>query len=555
MALLRYLYARSPRLLILSIITGAVSGLCGAALAVVLSAGISGTAPRASMAAAFFGLCLVYLLAKVGSEIFLIELAQRAIYEMQNQLTRKIIATPLERLQKIGKHGLLALLTKDIDTFMQAGETLPQAFVNAVLICGCIGYMAVLSWQIFLIFIVSFSVCAALFLLAERAPLRSLARIREQSEVLYRHFRALTEGVRELQMNSDRSARFVRDLIARDGLEFKRVFVKSMTGYVFVVNAGTILIYGAIGLCAFFVPLWLPGSAALIAQVVVILLFIIRPVSSLMLILPSLRRSAIALAKIEQLTGSLAGEVALRPAGADPFARPAPLVLELRDIVFRPALADAAARFQLGPLSLSVRAGSVVFLVGGNGSGKTTLALVMLGLYAPSAGSLLLNGVPVTADNLLHYRERFSVVFSDAFLFELVVGPDQASLRERAAEYLQLLQLAHQVEVVGDRFSTVELSSGQRKRLALVAAYLEDRPILLFDEWAAEQEPGLKRFFYQDLLPQLRARGKAVIVVTHDDAYFDRADLVIKLDDGKIRESWEPAPAAVDAGRPALESP
>lgn len=540
MALLRYLYARSPQLLILSILTGAISGLSAAALAAVLSAGIVGSAPRMMMAAAFFGLCVLYLVSKVSSEIFLIELTQRAIYEMQNQLTRKIIATPLENLQKIGKHGLLAILTKDIDTFMQAGESLPQAFVNAVLIFGCLGYMAVLSWQVFAIFAACFIVCAVLFHFAERVPLQNLARIREKGEILYRHFRALTEGVRELQVNSERSAVFIREQVARDGLEFKHAFVKSMTGYVFVVNIGTILIYGAIGFSAFIVPLWLPQSTPLIAQVTVLLLFIIRPVSSLMLLLPSLRKSEISLAKIEKVTGSLVDDVELEPQGADPFTRSTPLTLELRDVIFRPKFADNEASFQVGPLSLTIQEGSVVFLVGGNGSGKTTLALLMLGLYEPSAGTILLNNVPVTASNLLHYRDRFSVVFSDAFLFELVVGPDRASLRERAVEYLKLLRLSHQVNVVGDRFSTVELSTGQRKRLALVASYLEDRPILLFDEWAAEQEPGLKRFFYEDLLPQLRAQGKTAIVITHDDAFFDRADIVIKLDNGRIRETWQP---------------
>ena len=83
-------------------------------------------------------------------------------------------------------------------------------------------------------------------------------------------------------------------------------------------------------------------------------------------------------------------------------------------------------------------------------------------------------------------------------------------------------------------FSTTRLSRGQRKRLALVTAYLEDRPIYLFDEWAADQDPLFRRVFYQRLLPELKRRGKTVVAVTHDDRYFDAADQLIKLEEGKV---------------------
>ena len=128
----------------------------------------------------------------------------------------------------------------------------------------------------------------------------------------------------------------------------------------------------------------------------------------------------------------------------------------------------------------------------------------------------------------------FSVVFDDAVIFESLWGLGAADLDQRAQEYLRQLELDHVVTVTNGVFSTTRLSRGQRKRLALVTAYLEDRPIYLFDEWAADQDPLFRKIFYQRLLPELKGRGKTVVAVTHDDRYFAVADQVIKLEEGKV---------------------
>ena len=91
------------------------------------------------------------------------------------------------------------------------------------------------------------------------------------------------------------------------------------------------------------------------------------------------------------------------------------------------------------------------------------------------------------------------------------------------------------VTLQGRSFSTLDLSQGQRRRLALTA-YLEDRPIYVFDEWAADQDPQYKEIFYKTLLPDLCKRGKLVVVITHDDRYFHLGNQVIKLEDGKAVE-------------------
>ena len=191
----------------------------------------------------------------------------------------------------------------------------------------------------------------------------------------------------------------------------------------------------------------------------------------------------------------------------------------------------------LGPVDLMLEQGELVFVVGGNGSGKTTLSMLLLGLYAPESGCVVLNGVEVDDDNREQYRQHFAAVFADFHLFEHLLGDDSADAEQRTAEatrYVKALGLGHKVSIVDDRFSTVDLSTGQRKRLALVSAYLDDKPFYLFDEWAADQDPTFKRVFYMELLPELKARGKTVIVITHDDAYFQQADRVLKVENGRL---------------------
>ncbi len=200
------------------------------------------------------------------------------------------------------------------------------------------------------------------------------------------------------------------------------------------------------------------------------------------------------------------------------------------------------SKFVLGPIDLSFQPGELVFLVGGNGSGKSTLAKILTGLYLPEAGEILLDGKPVDHKNRDQYRQLFSAVFADFYLFDSLIGLRGSDLDAKARQYLKLLHLNHKVSVQNGALSTTAVSQGQRKRLALLTAYLEDRPFYLFDEWASDQDPYFKKIFYTQLLPELKARGKTVLVITHDDRYFDLADRIIKLDYGKIVTDSDPEP-------------
>ena len=273
-------------------------------------------------------------------------------------------------------------------------------------------------------------------------------------------------------------------------------------------------------------------------------LFLITPLTMLLSQIPALERAYLAAERIEELGLSLSA------------TKPEPLApvqttdtswerLELIDVTHSYRQDEENTDFKLGPINLTIYPGELIFLIGGNGSGKTTLVKLLMGLYEPESGEIRVDGKPVTMKERDDYRQQFSVVFYDFYLFERLFGFEAENVDAQSRKYLDLLQLSHKLEVKNGHLSTVDLSQGQRKRVALLNAYLEDRPIYIFDEWAADQDPQFKRIFYYELVPELKSRGKTVIVISHDDRYYGLADRVIKLESGKI-EYDQPVARPVD---------
>ena len=535
MNLLFYLYRQSWRLLMVATVTGLIGGLSGAALIAVITKVIDGAGELSTLAWIFFGLCLLLLVSTVVSSLALMHLTQTATLHLRIDLSRKLLATPLKKLQSLGKPNLLVILTQDIDAFIQAFQLLPHIFINSITIVACLGYMAWLSWPLFIFISITLLVGVFAYHFAERRPLQHMFVLRERMEKIYQNFRNLTEGSKELQLNAERGTLFIDQVIAPGAQDFKRTFIKVFTGYTWVMNIGTLLFYLVIGIFLFVIPNLITVSAGILTGVTLILLYLIGPISTVINMMPALRGASVALMKVQQLGNELTSTESVQMS-TDQFASQAQLKLELKGVCHHYPGDTEDSQFMLGPMDLTIHQGELLFIIGGNGSGKTTLAMLLLGLYQPEAGTIALNGVPVTEANLENYRQYFSAVFSDFHLFEQLLGTDQQALSDRTTHYIKLFGMAHKVKVIDSKFSTIDLSSGQRKRLALVSSYLEDHPIYLFDEWASDQDPVFKRVFYTELLPDLKARGKTVLIITHDDAYFHLADRIIKLEDGHLEE-------------------
>ncbi|MEX0447697.1 cyclic peptide export ABC transporter [Xenorhabdus sp. SGI246] len=536
MTLIAYLYRQSWILLFLSTIFALISGFAGASVVGMISQGITGAANLSTFIWNFFGICILFFITKTLSEILLSHLTQATIYSLRLSLSNKILRAPFKKLNNIGKHGLLAVLTKDVDVFIHSFMLAPTVFGNITLIIACFGYLAWISWQLFIILTIVCLLTMYIFYFLEKRPIRLMEEMREQVDKIYLSFQQLIDGSKELKLNSQKGNAFIDRVISPGAKKFKEICIKANNNYAWVLNAGSVVFYIVIGLMIFVVPIWLPQEPSNLMTVTLIVLFLSGPISEVIGAIPELRQAEISLQKMKRLDSQLEESLYIQQANTpNPFANGQPLSLELKDVIHHYTTDKEDREFKLGPMSLTISQGEIIFIVGGNGSGKTTLAMLLVGLFEQESGSIWLNGVKMDQKNNEHYRQYFSAVFSNYHLFDQLLNTG-ANVTEKATHYIEALNMSHKVKIVDGQFSTTELSAGQRKRLALVSAYLEDRPIYLFDEWAADQDPVFKRIFYTELLPELKARGKTVIVISHDDAYFDIAERVIKLEDGHIKE-------------------
>lgn len=546
MNLILFLYRQSCTSLLFSTLAVVLSGFSSATMITVIGKCIQAKSAPKDLALEFFLLCAASFATKYYADISLLRLTQSAVFKLRVELCRKLLASPLKQLHSLGKSRLIVILTSDVGTFVQGMQMLPSLLSSSIILVCCMVYLAWVSLEIFLATSVCLLVGTTVFHVAERRPLAQMVAFREKWDVLFANFRSLIDGSKELKLNAGRGKMFVDGIITDSAADVQSAFLHGVGGYTLVQNSGAIFFYLTLGLLLFVLPSWIQLSAEVYPTVALIVLYMAQPISTIMGALPSLRQSMIALKKIEQLDNTLLSEPA--PCGATDFVGDSPLTLELRGVCHQYPGATEDRPFLLGPIDFTIHAGELLFVVGGNGSGKTTLAMLLLGLYPPESGAIHLNGHEVTQQNVGDYRQHFSAVFADFHLFEELLETESEALTAKTNHYLKALEMAHKVRLVDGKFSTINLSTGQQKRLALIASYLEDRPIYLFDEWAADQDPAFKRVFYTELLPELKARGKTVIVITHDDAYFSCADRVIKLQDGALKPFFD-EPAAV-APRP-----
>ncbi|HKI00352.1 MAG TPA: cyclic peptide export ABC transporter [Thermoanaerobaculia bacterium] len=545
---IRFLLSRARGTVLLAIVAGLVSGASSTGLLALINYLLTGgQAPRSVLLWTFIGLCAVVPLSRVVSELLLARLGQETIFQMRMEISRRVLAVPLRRLEELGAPRVLSTLTEDVPTITNLVGLIPVLCINAATAVGCLAYLGWLSWKVLLVLLVIMFVgVVGGYQLPLVRAVRYMRRARGLNDDLYQHFRALTDGAKELKLHRPRRDAFLAQELETTAGDFRDQNILGMRIYTIASSWGQLLVFVIIGLLLFALPAVASTDVKLLSGYALTLLYLMTPLQMLMGAAPTFGRASVALARVDGIGLELARNASPEfsaPVRTEPSWRR----LELRGITHAYRREGEEGEFVLGPIDMTLRPGELVFIAGGNGSGKTTLAKLLTGLYAPESGQILLDGAPVTDDSRESYRQLFSAVFSDFFLFRQLLGLESPELDGLARRYLDQLHLGAKVQVQDGKLSSTELSQGQRKRLALLTACLEDRPIYLFDEWAADQDPVFKEIFYHQLLPSLTARGKTAVVISHDDRYYNGGDRTFKLEQGRIvaEEVRTPAPEAV----------
>jgi putative pyoverdin transport system ATP-binding/permease protein len=553
MKIIFLLLKNSRKNLAVATVASLISGASSAGVIAVINYAIANLANLPTWVSwLFIGLCLVLLVSQFVTWVLTTRLSQEIIYDLRLTMTRQILSCPLQHLETIGASKLLAALTGDIDAIARSSIQLSLIIVNLAVLIGIFAYLCWLSPLLFLMVFGSLVGGFALFNFIQQLGIKDFARNRQVQDVLFKHFRSVTEGTKELKLHRPKRTAFINEELEVTAAESKFYQTRAITTIAFGASLGTILFFVPIGLILFVFPQLNNFSTATIASYALAVVYVINPISEIANSLPQIAQASVSLDKIESLGLSLSAQVTEPkfPAGSDFEFQGGYYAsslsnnhqnsdwtsLELVDLHHAYGGENEAHQFTLDKINLKFTPGEIVFIVGSNGSGKSTLIKLITGLYIPDRGQVLLNNISVTDENREWYRQQFSVVFYDFYLFDRLIGIDENRF-EQIQNYLTLLEIESKVTIDDGVLSTTKLSQGQRKRLALLTAYLEDRPIYVFDEWASDQDPLFKEVFYQKLLPDLQSQGKTVIAVTHDDRYFNQAQKntrLVKLDYGRI---------------------
>lgn len=539
MNLLRFLTHRFRKPLLVAIFISLLSGAANTLLVALISQRLAKLETISPIFLTTFALVLLMaLMSDLLAKRLLISLTASTSGVLRISLSRQILQKHYEVIERIGQSRLQALLTDDISTISQAMGALPSIAVALATSLGCIGYLGWISPTTLLGLIVAAIPAVAGYRLLHRKAVRQSRLVLKTRNQLFSYYRSLIEGSKELLLHEARRSTFLDGLLQPTVQELIQQQTLARTWHQAAQSWSQSIYF-------FFILLLFMGAGfahlepGVIATYAIVALYLKSSVLTVLQMLTFWSDAEVALTQVESLgftldSSSDGRQMATVTPGV--FAnKEQQIQLALTNISYLYAQEEQSS-FSLGPLDLTLDSGELVFIVGGNGSGKTTLIKLLTGLYTPRTGEITWNGKPVVAQNLRQYQQNFSVIFADFFLFDQLLGIEEWEIDQRAEFYLRQLQLDNKVKIEGNRLSTTNLSHGQRKRLALLTAYLEDRPVYIFDEWAASQDPEFREVFYRQLLPELKQRGKLVIVISHDDHYFDVADRVIELDFGKIVE-------------------
>jgi putative ATP-binding cassette transporter len=546
MKVISLLMRASRGLFLLAIVLGVTSGASSARLIALINQVLTGEGPlQRSTVLTFVGVGLLAMASRTATQMLLVRLNSGTLYQLRMRLSRRILSAPLRNLEVVGNPRLLSALQEDAITVSQGLVQLPTLVIDAATIVGCLIYLAWLSVFVFMGMVAVLVLGLTMYMVLQRRARSLLFRARQRVNTLFAHFGALTGGIKELKLHRRRRVAFLDEALEPTASDIRALFTRSADFGAYGQAWGFLLLFTLIGLLLFAYPAFGGVDHRTLIGYTLVVLYLQQPLDSVMNLVHMLLRVGVAAGNIEELGLSItqqgAEEAIAEVEEPRTFQR-----LELVGVTHAYHRENEDTRFTLGPISLSLVPGECVFLVGGNGSGKTTLAKLLTGLYRPESGEILLNGQVVTDAERNRYRQHFTTVFSDFHLFGQFLGLGSPELIARAGELLRRLHLDRKVKIENGKLSTTELSQGQRKRLALLTAYLEDRPIYVFDEWAADQDPTFKDVFYKELLPELKAAGKSLVVISHDDRYFALADRVIRLESGLVLEA--PGAAALRSG-------
>lgn len=468
--------------------------------------------------------------------------AEKVLADTLSRIAGKIRRSELPIVESISHGGGYQNIAQDTTTISAATMMLIAAAQQSVMLVASLLYIAVISPLNFIVTLVGILIVTVLYYAHSRYLAREIVAQKDAETNMLMTLEDVVSGFKELRLNS-RKSESMQEHIESISASLYKARVRTNDHYCTDLLFADLFFYILLAAIILVLPHYQKTNASKIMMSASSILFIIIPLQGIVSSGTLIMRATVAIDHLEELENYLDGGLKMKSVSSDTVNEEAVSQIQsisLNNIEFKyPNVVNGEGTqndaFQIGPFSLNINRGEMVFLVGGNGCGKTTLLKVLTGLYQPTAGQLLVNDSPITRNNVDSFRNHISAIFSDFHLFQRLYGYEDVD-PARVDTLLNQLKISDKTSFADGEFTTIKLSTGQRKRVALVAALLEDRDIILFDEWAADQDPHFRAYFYEVLLAQLKAQGKTILAITHDEKYWHLADRVVRLEYGTMVE-------------------
>lgn len=470
---------------------------------------------------------------------------QERLGALRLRIVGKIRNAPLRTLEQTGHGKLLSVVAQETNHLSQSLPMFVNTGQSLFLLIFLLLYIATLSFPSFLV--ITGCILAGLYVfMRRRAALNAaLTEVNGYEAAMLDGMANFTKGFQEIRLNADKNDSLFRHFTGVVD-DLRRAVVGVGGRWVVLLQFSNAFLYALIGVVIFVLPVFFHGYTDTIYKIAASSIFCVGPLTAMASISHLFAKAEIGLGHVHDLE-----EMLDRNAGPNLPAIKRSRFSDFRAINYQEiefSYVDESGKpiFTSGPWDLSIERGEVLFLTGGNGAGKSTAMKLMCGLYRPDNGTVMVDDAEVDGDTVHEFRECFAAIFADFYLFDRLHGLGDVDVSEVTA-LIERMGLDGKVRFEDGKFSTLDLSTGQRKRLALISALLEDRPIYLFDEWAADQDAHFRDVFYTEILPDLKRRGKTVIAITHDDRYWDYCDRRVSFDLGVVSSSGEGAAALGEA--------
>ena len=548
MSILSTFSRKAPNRVFISVVLGALAGICYSALIPLVLSSISPVDANFTahndnvdsilsfdvmhykLAALYLVACLFILLMRSASEIMLVRVASEVAKELRTKFYRQISNAPLASLEKIGSAKFVASINIDVPRIVAGGRALPAILVNAITLIGMLAFLMYLNSDVFKLVMIAIFVGAICYQLPMIIGSKIFQRSRDVEDQLQQSIKGLIYGAKELKLDSNKRAMYFKQALLAREQQILSNEKKAQTILRATMSFGDLISFFVIGAVSFIFVNYYAISQEELVGVIMALLYVTSPIAILLASIPALTVASISYRKLNRLIEEIPSEeFNITPVEITPWQS-----MRFDQVEYRYPSNTGETGFHVGPLDFEINKGEITFIIGGNGSGKSTLSKLLTLHYIPEAGNIYFGDNEVTPNSITSHRANIGAIYTDYFLFDELLLELTDELIATANQYLVMLQLADKVNIENGVFTTLSLSDGQRKRLALLVAFLEEKEFYLFDEWAADQDPEFKDIFYKVILPDLKAKGKAIVVISHDDKYFSIADKILVMEQGNL---------------------